>query len=90
MEMVKHVYYWNARYKGKTAVLCGPFLTAVEAEKTADYVSPVFLAQCPEAKDANFGIMRVNAPGCGEGRYNEYLPKHLLGNLAIDTGIRSH
>lgn len=90
MELVKKVYYWNARLGGKTAVLSGPFLTPREAELTADYVSPVWLLQQDEAKHATFGVLEVNAPGMGEGFLNEYLPPHLLGNLAIDTGIRSH
>ncbi len=77
------VYYWNARFQGKTAILSGPFLTAPEAEQTGDYVSPVFLAQCPEAHAASFGVMECNAPGVGDGRYNEYLPRHLVGNIAV-------
>jgi hypothetical protein len=88
MQMVEKVYYWNARYKGKTAVLSGPFLTAPEAEATADVVSPRFLMECHEAHNATFGVMECKAPGCGEGRYNKILPYNLLGNLAIDTGIR--
>jgi hypothetical protein len=90
IEFVEHVYYWNARFKGKTALLAGPFLTPQEAEATADFVSPVFLLQCPEAVNATFGVMQCNAPGAGEGRYNEYLPNNLLGNLAIDTRLRSN
>lgn len=81
------LYYWNARYKGKTAVLSGPFLSAQEAEQTADYVSPVFLAQCPEASNASFGVLQVNSPGVGEGRYNEYMPKSLVGNIAVGMAI---
>ena len=88
MQMVEKVYYWNARLNGKTAVLAGPFLTAPEAEATADIVSPRFIEDAPEARNATFGVMEVNAPGMGEGRYNNILPHHLLGNLAIDTGIR--
>lgn len=90
MELVSKVYYWNARLGGKTAVLSGPFLTAAEAEATADIVSPVWLLQEPSAEKATFGVMEVNAPGMGEGFLNDYLPPNLLGNLAIDTGIRSH
>jgi hypothetical protein len=87
IEMVEKVYYWNARLNGKTAVLSGPFLTAAEAEMTADAVSPAFLVDQPEARRASFGVMQVNAPGCGEGRYNHLLPARLLGNLAINTGL---
>ena len=86
IEVVEHVYYWNARLGGKTAVLSGPFLTAAEAEATANYVSPPFLIDCPEAKSATFGVMQVKAPGMGEGNYNRFLPYNLLGNLAVAIG----
>lgn len=90
IEMVKKVYYWNARLKGKVALLSGPFLTAREAEETADIVSPRFITEQPEAINATFGVMQCNAPGIGEGEYNNLLPYNMLGNLAIDTGLRSN
>lgn len=77
------VYYWNARLNHKTALLSGPFLTAKEAEDTADVVSPIFLQECAEARQATFGVMECKAPGAGEGRYNNHLPAHLIRNLAI-------
>jgi hypothetical protein len=88
IHMVEKVYYWNARLNGKTAVLAGPFLTVEEAEQTADIVSPAFLREQPGAYRASFGVMQCNAPGCGEGRYNNRLPYAMLRNLAIDTGLR--
>ena len=81
------VYYWNARFNRKTCLLSGPFLSAAEAEATADYVSPILLAQCPEAAQATFGVMECNAPGPGEGRYNEFLPAHLVGSIAVGRSI---
>jgi hypothetical protein len=89
LEIVKHVYYWNARLWRKTAILAGPFLTAKEAELTADIVSPIFIMQHPEANKATFGVLQVNAPGIGEGDLNHVLPPHLMGNLAVDTGLRN-
>jgi hypothetical protein len=80
------VYYWNARLGGKTAVLAGPFMTASEAEETANIVSPVFILDEPAAEQASFGVMQVNAPGCGDGRYNNFLPPEIMVNLAVDDG----
>lgn len=90
IHLVEKVYYWNARLNNQTAVLSGPFLTAAEAEATADVVSPRFLNEEPNARNATFGVMEVNAPGCGEGRYNNILPYKLLMTLAVDTGLRSN
>lgn len=80
---VAKVYYWNARYQGKTALLSGPFLTAPEAEATADVVSPLFLNECPEARNATFGVMECNAPGPYPGRYNKHLPEAQMGAIMI-------
>ncbi len=80
---VAKVYYWNARYKGKTALLSGPFLTAPEAEATADIVSPLFLLECAEAKNATFGVMECNAPGPYPGCYNQNLPDAQKGGIVL-------
>jgi hypothetical protein len=70
MEQPK-LYYSNARLGGQTCVLAGPYLTVAEAEATLDIVGPAFLNERPEARMATFGVMQVNVPGCGEGRYNK-------------------
>lgn len=77
------VFYWNARLNGKTALLAGPFLTAKEAEETSNVVSPPFINECPEGLRATFGVVRMRAPGAGEGRYNNLLPAHMARNLAV-------
>lgn len=81
------VYYWNARLDRKVALLAGPFLTASEAEATANTVSPIFINECPEAVSATFGVMQCNAPGAGEGRYNNHLPAHLARNIAVNISL---
>lgn len=81
------VYYWNARLNGKTALLSGPFLTASEAEATANTVSPAFILDEPAASNATFGVMECNAPGAGQGVYNHLLPQHLARNLAMPVRL---
>lgn len=81
------VYYWNARLNGKTALLSGPFLTANEAEATADIVSPLAILEQPECEKAHFGVMQCNWPGAGEGRFNKDLPPELAMNLAVDNNL---
>lgn len=83
---VAKVYYWNARLNGQTALLTGPFLTAAEAEKTADIVSPVFILKEPAAKNATFGVVEMNAPGDGPGLLNQYLPPEMLGDMLLLAG----
>jgi len=75
------LYYWNARLNGKTALLSGPFLTASEAENTADIVSPIFIQEHPEALNATFGVMQCKSPGAGYGINNKYLPHNLFKNV---------
>lgn len=82
------LYYWNARFRGQVALLSGPFLTAADAEATADIVSPVFLQQCPEAANASFGVMECNSPGAGEGINNKYLPHSMFKNVIV--GVKLH
>ena len=86
--IVSHVYYWNCRLGGKTALLAGPFISAELAQKCADYVGPVVVQENPEAKKATFGVMKCKAPGPGLGDYNKYLPGSLQGELLLDTGRR--
>ena len=80
---VAKVYYWNCRLQGKTALLAGPFLTAGEAEACADIVSPIAIMQHPEAGNATFGVVEMNAPGLGAGELNNFLPKDMLGNMLL-------
>lgn len=68
------VYYSNARRGGKTMLLCGPFLTAQEAEQTLEIVGPVCVEENPETRLASFGVVQMNAPGDGPGPYNHLLP----------------
>ena len=88
--LVGKVYYWNCRLKGQTALLAGPFASAELAEQCADIVSSVCVHYRPETRKASFGVVQMNAPGDGNGIYNEILPQHLMGELLLDTGFRSN
>ena len=84
------LYYWNARLNGKVALLSGPFLTASDAEASADIVSPMFLLEQPQARRASFGVMRCNSPGVASSKvlYNNLLPPHLYGRLVIGVQLQ--
>ncbi len=81
------VYYSNARLGGKTMLLCGPFLTAKEAEETLDVIGHMVIKENPETNKANFGVVQMNAPGDGPGPYNERLAQRMLGNLGLGVSI---
>lgn len=81
------VYYSNARLGGKVMLLCGPFLTAQEAEATLDVIGHMVIKEHPETKRASFGVMQCNAPGDGPGPYNDRLPDRMLGNLGLGVSL---
>lgn len=74
--MVK-VYYSNARLGGKVMLLCGPFLTANQAEATLDVIGHIVIKEFPETVNASFGVVEMKAPGMGIGSYNDRLPERL-------------
>lgn len=84
--LAEKVYYWNCRLDGKTSLLAGPFATPQLAEECADIVSPVCVNYQPATSKASFGVVEVNAPGCGPGVYNEILPPNLMGELLASIG----
>lgn len=85
---LRHLYYWECRLNGMTAILAGPFADAETAEKCGNIVGPICVEQQPETRKATFGVMRVNVPGCGLGKYNEILPDDIRGELMIDLDFR--
>jgi hypothetical protein len=87
-QLYSHVFYWNCRLNGRTALLAGPFATAEIAQEAGECVSPICVNYRPETHKATFGVMRCKAPGQGGGVYNDQLPERLIGELLIDTGYR--
>ena len=83
--MVQRVYYWNCRLNGMTALLAGPFLEASQAEDCGDYVGPACIEEHPETRKAAFGVVEMNAPGDGPGKYNHLLPPNLAGEILINA-----
>lgn len=88
MKLYRHVYYWECRLNGMTALLAGPFATADLAEQCAEIVSPICVQYRPETRKASFGVMQCLAPGPHPGFYNEQLPPMLMGEVLLDTGYR--
>lgn len=63
------LYYTNARWNGKTALLAGPFVTPQEAEFCIDLCQPLFEAEDPMGQFCSYGVLEVNKH-IGLGGYN--------------------
>lgn len=81
--MTKQTYYYtNARYEGKTALLAGPFDTAVEAEACIDPCYEFFHEDDPFAQFASYGVVSVNQ-WSGYGNYNKLLRAAGMLNVPV-------
>jgi sulfite exporter TauE/SafE len=80
MAQTPKLYYTNARYGGKTALLAGPFLTAEEAGHCIDLCGPLAVAFDPMLEKASFGVMECSGYA-GQGHFNETLAMNGINGI---------